>query len=437
MKRASVNVRRPSKAMRRPRIRVVGGVALLMSAVLLPTAVRARSKEEVLYSFQHGSGGTLPLGNLILDKAGNLYGVAEQGGASNDGAVYKLTRGTGGHWTERVLYGFRGGSDGSSPQGSLMFDRAGNLYGTTYGGGNSSCFGGCGTVFELTPAENGPWSETILYTFTGGADGGLPKAGLVLDASGNFYGTTYAGGNPTCNGSSCGVVFELSPTNGRWTETVLYRFTGGNDGASPMGGVIADSRGNLYGTASLAGKYGGGTVFELAPAQGGQWIETVLHTFKGGRDGYFPAAGLVVHQAHHLYGTTYAGGGDGACGSGGCGTVFQLAPGAGGKWKETVLHRFDIKDGRESFATPVFDKAGHLYATAFEGGGMNNCGTAFELTPSAHGMWKDTVLHTFCAGSNDGATPEGSLVRDQTGHLYGVTGEGGMSDGGTVFEITP
>jgi len=431
--------RKPGKPVRRPRIWFAVGIVLLTSVALsiLSPGAWAKSKEKVIHSFQGGSDGTLPLSSLIFDKVGNLYGVTEQGGASNDGTVFELTPGSNHRWTESVLYSFRGGSDGAYPQTGLIFDQAGNLYGTTDSGGGNGCSFGCGTVFELTPGNNGQWTETMLYAFTGGVDGGLPKAGLAFDSAGNLFGTTSAGGNAPCNGSSCGVVFELSPSNGQWTETVLYSFTGGNDGASPFAGVIFDKSGNLYGTASLAGKYGGGTVFELSPAQGGQWTETVLHTFKGGRDGYFPVAGLVVHKAHHLYGTTYAGGTSVDCESPGCGTVFQLALAANGKWKETVLHRFHIRDGRESFATPVFDKAGNLFATAFEGGRDGNCGTAFELTPSENGEWKDTVLHEFCARTSDGATPEGSLIHDKAGHLYGVTGEGGSANAGTVYEITP
>src|SRR5277367_624111 len=382
--------------------------ALLLLAVilLLLSSSSAKSKEKVIHSFTGEKDGSMPFSTLVFDKAGNLYGVATDGGADNDGTVFELTHSSDHQWTGHVLYAFRGGSDGASPQAGLIFDQAGNLYGTTSSGGGNGCFNGCGTVFELSPSGNGRWTETVLYAFSGGADGASPKGRLVFDPSGNLYGTTLAGGNTTCNGSSCGVVFELSPSHGKWTETVLHSFTGGNDGASPFAGLIFDKAGNLYGTASLGGKFNGGAVFCLAP-HGGSWTETILHAFKGGSDGYFPLAGVVFHKSH-LYGTTYSGGSK-VCGSTGCGTVFQLAPRANGNWKETVIHRFHIHDGLESLATPVLDKAGNLYATAFEGGTKSNCGTAFELTPSSDGKWKDTVLHQFCSGIKDGATPEGSL----------------------------
>lgn len=224
--------------------------------------------------------------------------------------------------TEQVLYNFKGGSDGAEPDASLVFDGAGNLYGTTYYGGAN----GSGTVFELTPSKAG-WTETVLHSFTG-SDGALPSAGLILDGGGNLYGTTQAGG-----AAGFGVVFELSPSRAGWTETVLYSFTGGNDGRGPVGGVVFDSGGNLYGTTSGGGyPIGGGTVFELTPSGGG-WTENILYAFNasnGAPNGSGLHAGVVFDRAGNLYGTTVFGG------TNYWGTIFELTP-SNGNWIETTL----------------------------------------------------------------------------------------------------
>jgi len=422
------------------RIRLVLGVALLplLLILMLPSATWAKTVESVVHSFTGGSDGSTPIGILTLDKAGNLYGVAAGGGASQNGVVFELTRGPGGHWTETELYSFAGGNDGAGPVGGVIFDKAGNLYGVTQGGGGNGCFGGCGTVFELTPGANGQWTEAVLYAFTGGSDGGSPTANLIFDAAGNLYGTTEAGGNASCGG--CGTVFKLTPRqNGHWTETVLHAFKGHSDGALPLfAGVIFDGAGNLYGTTLSGGKYDNGTVFELAPAKAGRWKKTILHAFKGGSDGASPAAGLVL-VGGILYGTTYNGGDESAgCPSAGCGTVFQLSAKGGGKWTETVIHRFQGSDGIESLATPIFDKAGNLYGTTFEGGSGNCgvCGTAFELTP-VNGQWQETVLHDFGSRNGDAGTPEGGLIVNKAGKLFGTTAIGGNNGVGSVYEITP
>jgi uncharacterized repeat protein (TIGR03803 family) len=324
----------------------------------------------------------------------------------------------------------------------VIFDKAGNLYGVTIAGGNG-CPGGCGTVFELTPS-NGGWTESVLYSFAGGNDGASPEAVLVMDRAGNLYGTTTAGGDQSCQQGGCGTVFELTPAGGgQWQESVLHAFAGGKkDGAQPIfnADVILDKVGNLYGTTELGGKYNLGTVFELTPAQAGGWTETLLHSFRGIPDGQGPAAGLAL-VGGVLYGTTYSGGKvcqlrGGA--AGGCGTVFQVTPGANGKWIEKVIHRFHASDGIESLATPALDPAGNLYGTTFEGGSgpCGVCGTAFELTPSANGKWTETVLHDFGA-PGDAGTPEAGFIRDKAGHLFGTSVLGGANSNGTVYEISP
>jgi uncharacterized repeat protein (TIGR03803 family) len=220
---------------------------------------------------------------------------------------------------EKILYSFSG-MDGAAPVAGLIRDASGNLYGTTsWGGGISaqSCNAsddGCGTVFELTPEANGTWTETVLYSFTGQADGSQPVSNLTFDDNGNLYGTTVAGGSSTypCNLGGCGVVFRLSPsTNGEWTEEVLYSFSGYNDGNAPSSGVILDAQGNLYGTTLQGGSNDVGTVFELSPKAGGGWQETVLHSFTNngyGTDGAYPEGGLIFDRVGNLYGTTNEGG---------------------------------------------------------------------------------------------------------------------------------
>jgi uncharacterized repeat protein (TIGR03803 family) len=256
--------------------------------------------ETVLYSFTGGADGGYPEAGVILDSAGNLYGTTVNGGIAGLGVVYKVD--TAGH--ETVLHSFTGGADGAYPHAGVIRDSAGNLYGTTAGGGiTGPCAGspfsiGCGVVYKLNPASQ----ETILYTFTGGADGGQPVASVIRDPAGNLYGTTQAGGASCMSGyPACGVVYRLD-TAGQ--ETVLYTFTGADGGAGPDGGVVRDSAGNLYGTTAGGGTSGWGAVYELNSA--GQ--ETVLYDFTGGTDGASPVAGVILDSAGNLYGTTYEGG---------------------------------------------------------------------------------------------------------------------------------
>jgi uncharacterized repeat protein (TIGR03803 family) len=406
--------------------------------------------EKTLYNFtyRNQAGGDNPLAGLIFDQAGNLYGTTVEKGVNYWGVVFKLAPNGDGTWTESVLYSFRDGSDGAYPWAGLIFDQAGNLYGTTSWGGDSSCtygYGyGCGVVFKLAPNSDGSWTESVLYTFTGGADGAVPAAGLIFDQSGNLYGTASAGG-----AQGDGVVFELTPNaDGTWTENVLHAFAGGKDGVGPVAGLILDQAGNLYGTTSGGGiiKCGGsgsgcGTVFKLAPNADGSWTETVLHAFAGGKDGVGPLAGLIFDQAGNLYSTASSGGAYGD------GIAFQLKPTSGGKrWKETVMHTFaGGKDGAGPLAALVFDASGNLYGTTEYGGhawcpgGSKNigCGVAFELKPTSGGKrWKEHVVHAFL--KHEG-WPVDSLVLDSSGNLYGTTQGTGRSilDGGTVFEITP
>jgi uncharacterized repeat protein (TIGR03803 family) len=324
----------------------------------------------------------------------------------------------------------------------LVADVSGNLYGITAGGGGSGCFNGCGTVFELSPAADGTWTENVLYRFTGGADGGTPSGRLVFDSTGNLYGATASGGDSMCSGvgsGGCGTIFELHEnSNGEWTETVLHAFTGGSgDGAAPLNmDLIFDGAGHLFGTTEIGAANGLGTVFELWRDASGQWNSHMLHSFQGGNDGSNPAAGVILLNGH-LYGTTYTGG-KGCTSSVGCGTVFELTH-LNSAWSEQIIHRFHFSDGDGPTHPLLSDATGNLYGTVFDGGSgpCSVCGTAYELSPSANGTWKESMVYHFGAYLDDAGTPLGGLIRDKAGNLYGTTELGGTTGHGTVYEIMP
>jgi uncharacterized repeat protein (TIGR03803 family) len=420
--------------------------ALTVVCGFLATAAPAfaANTEQVLYSFADGTDGAFPGAPLIFDGNGNLYGTTSNGGAFGYGTVFELSPANGGGWAETTLHSFNyNGTDGFGPSG-LVFDSFGNLYGTTTSGGSgTACSQHYGTVYELSPAGGGVWTETILYNFPGGNDGALPEAVVILDAQGNLYGTTLEGG-----AADRGTVFELA--FGTWTETTLHSFhhSSAKDGSYPAGALIFDSNGNLYGTTSGGGSGGAcpghssgcGTVFELAPNGQGGWTETVLHsfTYKGL---FLPGYALVFGANGNLYGTT------GASRSGYYGGVFELRRSAKGAWAATILHKFTtVKGGTDPNAGLVFDSQGNLYGATVEGGkgcGVGvGCGLVFKLTPSK-AKWIETTVFTF--NDKDGALPETSLIFDSSGNLYGDTLYGGSgscsNDGitgcGTVFEIKP
>jgi uncharacterized repeat protein (TIGR03803 family) len=386
--------------------------------------------ENALYNFAGGSDPKFPYAGLIFDKAGNLYGTTELGGAYNQGTVFEIAN-SGGIWTESVLYSFTGSADGGQPAAGLVFDASGNLYGTTNFGGSANCNLGCGTVFQLTPASGG-WTDTVLYTFTGGADGREPYARLSFDAAGNLYGTTLLGGNvgSVCS-SGCGTVFKLTPGSSGWTESVLYAFAGGTDGASPYDGLALDAAGNLYGTAYTGGTSGNGAIFKLTPASGG-WTESVLHAFGGGSNGKYSYGDLILDAAGNLYGAAFQGGGQGY------GVVFELLPNAKGGWKEKVLHSFGNVPAANPVAGLVMDSAGNLYGSTMVGGNQSSCGggcgTLFKLALGSGGAWTYKALHLFGQGT-DGYHPTGDLILDAAGNLYGTTQAGGVQGSGVVFEI--
>jgi uncharacterized repeat protein (TIGR03803 family) len=352
----------------------------------------------------------------------------------------------------KTLYKFKGGTDGNGPFGGLIFDAAGNLYGTTLEGGAN----GAGAIFKLTPNSKGSWTESVLYSFCSLADcsdGYLPRGNLIFDGAGSLYGTTVAGG--ASGAQSGGTVFKLTAnSDGTWTESVLYSFClGCDDGYSPVDGVIFDQTGNLYGTTAAGGRnkscyLGCGVVFELKPNVNGSWTESVLHSFSG-RDGQTPRGPLIFDQSGNLYGTTNYGG-DLRCSSyGGCGVVFQLTLNTSGSWREHVLHVFRGHDGFTPVNGITFDTAGNLYGATESGGGNSGCyddlgcGVVFQLILRANGSWKERVLHRF-TGGKDGGNPGAALILDGAGNIYGTTVAGGslncsgLSSGcGLVFTLAP
>jgi uncharacterized repeat protein (TIGR03803 family) len=395
------------------------------------------AKESVIYSLGPNNSGIQPNAALISDKVGNLYGTTSNQGFWGYGAVFELTPQSNGTWSETTIYSFTGGSDGGTPMASLILDKAGNLYGTTESGGGGPCNlfipAGCGVVFKLTPSSGGKWTETALYSFADCSDGAYPVAGLVFDALGNLYGTTLAGGKG-CN-SGNGIVFKLTPANGVWTETIIHRFQGGvSDGSQVFSGLTFDEDGNLYGTTSKGGTHECGTVFKLAKSATG-WKESLLHIFACGADGNFPVAGVTFDAKGNLYGTTDFGG---IPGQNGYGTIFKLSP-SEGAWKETVLHRFSNgRDGAEPAGQLIFDSRGHLLGTTYAGGTYAH-GTVFALIPT-NGRWTEKVLYSF-TGGNDGAYPLAGVIIGASGHLYGTTYGGGYGQGlqgdGVAFEVAP
>jgi uncharacterized repeat protein (TIGR03803 family) len=352
----------------------------------------------------------------------------------------------------KVLYDFNcTGTNGCEPNGELVFDGAGNIYGTTvYGGSNTTCSSGCGTVFKLSPKKTAGWIEKTLHSFdNNGIDGFNPAAGVIVGRGNKLYGTTPWGG-----AYGEGAVFELSPdARGEWTETVLHSFQeDGSDGMNPEAGLFLDSSGNLYGTTSEGGTLSKGTAFELTPTDGGAWQEAILYTF-GDLAPRFPRAGLTANASGALYGTTYYGGNYDQCSRDnagfGCGTAYELMS-SGGSWTVNLQYSFgNGSDGYYPDATLVSDAAGNLYGTTPYGGANsacqylqlgNGCGMAFELSPSTDGSWTETVLHNFGTGDKDGTLPSGGLIMDKSGNLYGVTEITGVDYAGgygTVFELSP
>jgi uncharacterized repeat protein (TIGR03803 family) len=444
--------------MRRKKFSVGFGTALAIFTVsLLVASTRASGQEKVLYNFLGGADGNYPLGGVIFDAQGNLYGTTDLGGGGacpgGCGTVFKLTPAKTGSYTKTIIYSFQGPfTDGQNPQARLVFDTEGNLYGTTLLGGSS--LADEGTVFKLTPTKSGQWTETILHNFNCATanDGCEPYSYLIFDKAGNLYGTTLQGGggdNSSYCTNGCGTVFKLSKRKkGMWPETLLYTFPhffNNTTGANPYAGLVMDAKGSLYGTAYYGGPDASGVVFRLTHAHG-VWTETVLHTFSyAGTDGFGPNAGVVLDKSGNLYGTTSRGG----IGAPASGVAFMLTPAREGEWMETILHNFPstrFADGAYPVTGLILDAAGNLYGAASDGGGQdeadcpNNdgCGVVYKLSNSG-GTWNETILYAFQGGLDGGFPLDDVLAVDVSGNLYGaaITGGTGGAGAGVVFQVKP
>jgi uncharacterized repeat protein (TIGR03803 family) len=435
--------------------------AILLSAVLCAApAVAGGFSEKIIHIFTGGADGQYPNSTLTPGPLGVFYGTTPGGGTAcgtsyGCGVVFEIIPPStgGGAWRETVIYQFQGGNDGAFPNSSkLLLASDGSLYGVTLDGGTS----GNGTVFHLVlPAGTPTWTETAIYNFTGGADGGNPQTDLVADSNGVLYGTTTAGGRG-CGGAGCGTVFSLTPpakTGGRWALKTLHAFAGGNDGAVPISGVTLAPTGQVFGTTTQGGSTtacggaGCGVVFELTPpAPGGKaWAETLIHKFVLPSFGATAYGSLYLDGSGNLFGATTAGGTYG-CGTPpltGCGTTFLLSPPAPNQ-NGYIFKRLHDESGGIDGSYPNGDLAagaGGVLAGTTYGGGYDCpvcAGTVFELVPpSPGGTWAQTGKYLFKGPPTDGSGPSAGVVAGTSGSFIGTTGAGGSTGLGTVFEIIP
>jgi uncharacterized repeat protein (TIGR03803 family) len=423
-----------STSLRAARYRPVRVLTVTQFAAMLlllagSTAVPAQSQTfTVLHEFTGGPDGYQPQDGLTSDAQGNLYGTTEQGGIGYYayGVGFKLSK-VHSNWVVSTLAEFGHDEDGYYPYAGVTFGPDVAIYGTTGSGGVGCGENGCGTLFRLTPPTNvprsiyNPYSRTVIYRFSG-PDGQTPLGRLIFDRAGNMYGTTSNGGP-----RGAGTIFQLTRNGSQWTMTVLYGFGDGFDGGQPWGELVMDAAGNLYGTnAQGGGLCYCGVVFELSPSAGG-WNYQVLHTFVPAFDGGWPRAGLTMDAAGSLYGTTSTYGPNGG------GTVFELSPTSGG-WNFNIIYALSGGSGDGPAGALLIDSAGNLYGTTQLNGAYNE-GSVFKLTPQS-GAWAYTALHDFDVGDG-GSEPKGNLLMDSSGNLYGMTSYGGRHGGGTVWEITP
>lgn len=435
-----------------------GGVSPLApkTAGLGAAASPAAVSESVVHNFTGSPDGAWPyVGRLVADRGGNLYGATISGGSGRCrfrgesrgcGVVFELVRAKSGQWSERVLYGFKNVRDGAVPRETLAIAPNGTMYGVTMTGGNRGCTPpiwnqrGCGAAFELA-RTHGQWRKRTIHLFSGNAEGGHPSSNLVMDSSGNLYGTTLCGGAASCvgAGAGAGVFFMLQKSgSGAWRENVLHIFgqTRG-DGAYPDGDITPKGENTIYGT-NAAG------VYAMTRTRKSQWRETMLFLFPPyGSKGFSPEGGLVFDDAGNLYGATY-GGGKAGCNQG-CGVVFELTPSRSGAWSETLLYEFSGEsDGAQPGAGLAMDAQGRLLGTTINGGNLScnaplGCGVVFRVRPAGSES-SETVLHAFQGGSVDGYIPLSAVTLDSSGAIYGTTQFGGSGTGfanGIVYRLDP
>ena len=405
-------------------------ILVAASAATLFAGHALAAPETVIYPFAGGADGGFPQAGLIADANGNFYGTTTSDGAGHNGVVFELSPPPAGktQWTETVLYAFTGGKDGGDPQARLVMDAKGDLFGTAYQGGKD----GQGTVFELKPPKKGEtaWTFSLVHSFTGKDDGGAPWSTLILDNAGNLYGTASQGGTGVV-----GVVFEFTKNTDKagWTETVLYNFTGNNDGGEPYGNLVVGPDGALYGTAVAYGANNYGTLYRLVPSDSGNGYSfDLLYAFAGGKDGSTPRDGMILGNDGNFYGTT-------AGFDNSQGTVFRLSNN-NGTFTETPLYAFSGAGftGNGPWATVSQDSSGKLYGTTL-GVGRSSNGEVFQLTPPKTGNhWSASVLHAF-KGGTDGQFPHSTVLIGADGALFGTAeGTAGQSGffPGTVWKIT-
>ena len=395
-------------------------ILLFIMALSLTTA--AATTTNVIFSFEEEEGEYADT-DLETDSAGNIYGTTVLGGEFGGGTVFQLSP-TPNDWVHTVLYSFTGGADGGEPYKGVTLDREGNLYGTAVTGGSGNCEGGCGVVYKLSNTGK-TWTQTVIHAFTGGDDGSGPGARVTVDSAGNIYGMT-----PTGGAYGLGTIYKIRQApGGAWTFKVIHAFTGGTDGATGSAGRMILRHGHVYGAATAGGDYGSGVVFELRPRGAGEWDFKTIYAFRGQPDGSFPYGALLFDRSGNIYGTTYYGGANGI------GAVYKLSPRAVGAWAEEVIYSFEEgTDGNSPISNLVFDAAGNLYGTTSEGG--LGSGTIFKLSPLGGGKWTETVVHAF-EGPPDGAFAYNGMVVDAFGNFYGATVHGGEDDDGCVYKFTP
>jgi len=404
----------------------VSVLAIFAAITILVSGARAASTTTVIYSFLGDTDGEYADTDLVTDSAGNIYGTTVQGGTSSSGTVFQVTP-SGVH---TVIYSFTGGKDGGEPYKGVTLDAQGNIYGTAGVGGMyvGPCVDtGCGTVFKLTNS-GGTWNFAVIHSFTGGSDGWGPGAGVTVDSQGRVFGMTPVGGS-----NNAGVIYQLkSDSSGNWREKIIHSFTGGKDGLGGSAGrLLPDGAGGFYGACTAGGLNGNGVVFQLSPGTNGSWRLKPLYPFKGMPDAGFPYGGLLLDKSGNLYGTSYY---DGA---NDLGAVYKLTN-TNGTWTESVLYSFKGgSDGNSPISNLVFDSAGNLYGTTSEGGSARClCGTIFKLTPGSGGTWTESVAHRF-TGPPDGAFVYNGMVVDSAGNFYGATVHGGTANEGAIYKFVP